>query len=60
MSKNKMKLLGIVGQLCAIALVSIGLGYEIGTGAHLGYVLITTGALCFGIFTKVRHYYGKD
>jgi len=41
-------------QLVSIAMVAGGITYEIMTGAHVGYVLITAGALVFAISTKVR------
>lgn len=41
-------------QLVAIAMVAGGIVYEVMTGAHLGYVLITVGALVFAISTKIR------
>jgi len=40
-------------QLLAIAAVAIGITFEFMTGAHLGYVLITGGALVFAISTKI-------
>lgn len=41
-------------QLLSIVVVSIGIAYEVVTGAHLGYVLVTGGALVFAISTKVK------
>ena len=41
-------------QTLAIAVVVVGVVYEIYTGAHLGYVLITFGALVFAISTKME------
>ena len=41
-------------QLAAIAVVAAGITYEAMTGAHLGYVLITAGALAFAISTKIK------
>lgn len=41
-------------QVIAIAVVVFGVGYEIYSGAHLGYVLITFGALVFAISTKME------
>jgi len=40
-------------QILAIVMVSSGITYEVITGAHLGYVLITGGALAFAISTKI-------
>lgn len=41
-------------QLLAIVTVSVGITYEIMAGAHLGYVLVTGGALAFAISTKIE------
>ena len=41
-------------QLVAIILVAAGITFELMTGAHLGYVLITVGALAFAISTKLK------
>lgn len=41
-------------QLVAIAVVAGGIVFEVMTGADLGYVLITVGALVFAISTKIR------
>lgn len=41
-------------QLLAVAMVGGGIIFEAYTGAHLGYVLITSGALVFAISTKIR------
>ena len=41
-------------QLTAIVTVAAGITYEVMTGAHLGYVLITLGALAFAISTKIQ------
>ncbi|MBA7521499.1 hypothetical protein ES705_13606 [subsurface metagenome] len=41
-------------QLLSIAMVAAGITYEIMTGAHLGYILITAGALAFAISTKIK------
>ena len=41
-------------QSLAIILVAAGIIVEIGTGGHLGYVFITTGALVFAISTKIK------
>lgn len=43
-----------VVQLGAIIIVAAGIIFELRTGAHLGYVLITGGALAFAISTKIR------
>ena len=41
-------------QLLSIAMVAVGITYESMTGAHLGYILITAGALAFAISTKIK------
>ena len=41
-------------QLTAIIMVAAGITFEAMTGAHLGYVLITAGALAFAISTKIK------
>ena len=41
-------------QLISIAMVGAGIAFEVITGAHLGYILITGGALAFAISTKIK------
>ena len=41
-------------QLTAIAMMGAGVTYEIIAGAHLGFILITVGALVAFISTKVK------
>ena len=41
-------------QLTAIVMVAAGIAVELATGGHLGYVLITSGALVFAISTKIK------
>ena len=41
-------------QLVAIAMMGAGITYEIAAGAHLGYILITAGAVVAFISTKVK------
>jgi len=41
-------------QLVSIAMVGAGITYEVTAGAHLGYILITAGALVFAISTKIK------
>ena len=41
-------------QLTSIIAVAVGITFEIMTGAHVGYVLITAGALAFAISTKIK------
>jgi len=44
----------IAVQILAIVTVTAGITYEVMAGAHLGYVLITGGALAFAISTKIK------
>lgn len=46
--------IGIIGQWVAGVLVGIGIGIEIGYGADIGFIAITTGALFYAAFTKIR------
>jgi len=41
-------------QLISITMVGAGIAFEVITGAHLGYILITAGALAFAISTKIK------
>jgi len=41
-------------QVFAIIAVTIGITYEVMAGAHIGYVLITAGALAFAVSTKIK------
>ena len=41
-------------QLTSIIAVAVGITYEAMTGAHLGYMLVTGGALLFAISTKIK------
>lgn len=41
-------------QLVTICMVAAGITIELTMGAHLGYVLVTSGALAFAISTKIR------
>ena len=41
-------------QLVSIAIVGAGITFEVVTGAPLGYLLITAGALAFAISTKIK------
>lgn len=41
-------------QISSIVAVVVGITYEVMTGAHLGYILITGGALLFAISTKIK------
>jgi len=41
-------------QISSIVAVTAGITYEVTAGAHLGYILITGGALVFAISTKIK------
>ena len=41
-------------QILAIVTVAAGITVELATGGHVGYVLITSGALVFAISTKIK------
>ena len=43
-----------LGQWLAALMVACGIGVEIGMGGHIGYILITSGALIFAVFTKLK------
>ena len=47
-------MLKVAVQILAIVMVSSGITYEVVAGAHIGYVLITAGALVFAISTKIK------
>jgi len=51
------KLFSIIGQWGAAVMGAVGLGIEIGMEAHIGYILITAGAIAGFVFTKIRHEY---
>jgi len=46
--------IGIVGQYGALIMVTFGILYEVVTGAHIGYISITTAAVVWALFTKIR------
>ena len=50
-----MKLFAIIGQWFAGLMGVAGLTYELITGAHFGYILITACGVAGYIFTKIRH-----
>ncbi len=54
MNKETKETLGIIGQYSALIMVGFGLLFEIQTGAHLGYTLVTTGAIMLCVWTKLR------
>lgn len=50
----KKEIVGIIGQYGCLVLMFTGLTYEIVVGAHLGWALLTGGAIGAMIFTKIR------
>jgi len=52
--KGKRDRQGIVGQWAAGVLCGVGVGVEIALQAPIGYIIITSGALLFAFFTKLR------
>jgi hypothetical protein len=42
-----------LGQWLAMGMSCIGIGIEVGYGAEVGYILITTAAVLFALFTKL-------
>lgn len=53
------ELIGIIGQWSAVFMVTFGIGIEVGYGAHLGFVLITTGGIILALATKIKYYRSK-
>lgn len=54
MSRGKrMRRWAFLGQWLAALICAAGIGVEIATGADVGYILITLGAITFAIFTKL-------
>ena len=51
----KMKLFGMIGQWLGMLAIVIGIIYEIHTGAHFGYILITIGGFIYAVATKIVH-----
>ena len=54
MSKKTDSLIGIIGQYGCLVTMFCGLSYEIVAGAHIGWALLTAGAIGAMIFTKIR------
>lgn len=50
------QLSGLVGQWVGMIAVVIGIVIEIQLGAHLGFVLITAGALVYAVATKLLNF----
>lgn len=54
MNRDKKQTIGIIGQYGCMGLILFAIGFEVASGAELGYVLITVGAVLYSIFTKIR------
>jgi len=54
MDKDKKQAIGIIGQYGCMGLILFAIGFEVASGANLGYILITIGAVLYSIFTKLR------
>jgi len=54
MDKDKKQTIGIIGQYGCMGLILFAIGFEVASGANLGYILITIGAVLYSIFTKLR------
>jgi len=54
MKKEKKQTIGIIGQYGCMALILFAIGFEVASGAELGYILITIGAVLYSMFTKIR------
>ena len=53
------ELVGIIGQWAAVFMVTVGIGIEVGYGAHIGFVFITAGGIILAMATKIKYYRGK-
>lgn len=53
-------LISSLGQWVGGLVSAFGIGFEIASGAHFGYVLITTGSVLFAIFTKLKYHRRKS
>jgi len=53
------ELIGIIGQWTAVFVVTLGIGIEVGYGAHIGFVLITAGGVILALATKIKYLRGK-
>ena len=53
------ELIGIIGQWLAVFVVTLGIGIEVGYGANVGFVLITTGGVILTLATKIKYLRGK-
>lgn len=54
MDKDRKQTIGIIGQYGCIGLILFAIGFEVASGAALGYILITIGAVLYSMFTKIR------
>jgi len=54
MKEQTRQIVGIFGQYGCMALIFFAIGFEVASGANLGYVLITIGAVLYSVFTKLR------
>ena len=54
MKKKTQDLVGIIGQYTILFSVVVGIAIEFEYQAHVGFILITAGALLWGIMTKIR------
>lgn len=54
LDKERREKAGIVVQCISACLSGAGLGYEVAVGADIGFILITAGAIAFGIGAKLR------
>jgi len=54
MDNDKKQTIGIIGQYGCMGLIFFAIGFEVASGAELGYILMTIGAVLYSIFTKVR------
>lgn len=46
--------IGIIGQYGCLIMIAFGLLYEVVTGAHLGYIIITTFVVLYAVCVKIR------
>lgn len=54
MSKLRKEIIGIIGQYGCLVTMWVGFAYEVYTGAHLGWTILTAGCIGAVIFTKIR------
>ena len=51
----RLTIFGMVGQWLGMLAVIGGIIYEVHTGAHIGWVILTSGSLVYAISTKIVH-----